>query len=142
MQTKLSGGAAGDKSLRARVLNLYKGAYGLACRLAADKRLIVCCVLGFSLVQGVFAQTGGSSFGVEERVKIIIDFLSSPWVKGICVIALIVECIGMITAGRQEPGMFKKFIPWIAGTVLFMSAGSITTMFIKPSDANLSDVLN
>jgi type IV secretory pathway VirB2 component (pilin) len=99
---------------------------------------------GLVLAQSVFAQAGGSSStatAVEERVKKILEFLSSPWVKGICVIALIVECIGMITAGRQEPGMFKKFIPWIAGTVLFMSAGSITSMFVELDETKFDEVL-
>jgi type IV secretory pathway VirB2 component (pilin) len=79
---------------------------------------------------------------VEERVSIILEFLSSPWVRGVCVIALIAECIGMITAGRQEPGMFKKFIPWIVGTVLFMSASAITEQFINPGDADLKRMVD
>jgi hypothetical protein len=38
----------------------------------------------------------------------VLQMLSSPWVKGIACIALIAECIGLITAGRQEPGMFRS----------------------------------
>jgi type IV secretory pathway VirB2 component (pilin) len=60
-----------------------------------------------------------NSFGLDDKVGMIVQMLSSPWVKGIA-------CIGLITAGRQEPGKFKKFIPWIAGTILFMAAGTIT----------------
>jgi type IV secretory pathway VirB2 component (pilin) len=62
--------------------------------------------------------------------------ITSPWVKGIACIALIVECILLITAGRQEQGMFKKFIPWIAGTILFMAAGTITSVFLTNSAGN------
>jgi type IV secretory pathway VirB2 component (pilin) len=73
-------------------------------------------------------------FGLDDKVGMILQMLSSPWVKGIACIALIVECIALITAGRQEPGMFKKFIPWIAGTILFMAAGTITSKFISIED--------
>jgi type IV secretory pathway VirB2 component (pilin) len=108
-----------------------------------DKKLLTLFIFGLVLSEGLFAQSAGGSdaFGIGSRIQIILDFLSSPWVKGICVIALIVECIGMITAGRQEPGMFKKFIPWIVGTVLFMSAGSITSIFINPDEAGLKDII-
>jgi type IV secretory pathway VirB2 component (pilin) len=125
---------------------IYGKAFTLEARLQSwgiDKKLIVLLALAFAFSPSLFAQSGGASdaFGIGARVQIILDFLSSPWVKGICVIALIVECIGMITAGRQEPGMFKKFVPWIAGTVLFMSAGSITSIFINPDEAGLKDII-
>jgi type IV secretory pathway VirB2 component (pilin) len=102
-----------------------------------NRKLLLLLLLGLCASQGLFAQ--GVSFGIEKHVQTVLDFLSSPWVKGICVIALIVECIGMITAGRQEPGMFKKFIPWIVGTVLFMSAGTITSIFVNLDEAGLKD---
>jgi type IV secretory pathway VirB2 component (pilin) len=107
----------------------------------ALKKSTTLVLMGLTLVQGVFAQASGDSFGISSRIEIILNLLSSPWVRGVCAIALIVECIGMITAGRQEPGMFKKFIPWIAGTVLFMAAGTITKMFIDPSGAEFGKVL-
>lgn len=93
-------------------------------KLAAIILLMVCC--GAVL----FAETKDDAFGLNSRVKMIIELLNSPWVKGIACIAFVVECILLFTAGRQEPGMFKKFIPWIAGTVLFMSAGTITNKFM------------
>jgi hypothetical protein len=37
--------------------------------------------------------------------------------------------------------MFKKFVPWIAGTVLFMSASAITGAFINPDNAELKNML-
>jgi type IV secretory pathway VirB2 component (pilin) len=129
---------------------MLKKLYGKAVLLEAqfgrtglDKRLVLLLIFGLVFSEGLFAQAGGAgdAFGIGSRIQIILDFLSSPWVKGICVIALIIECIGMITAGRQEPGMFKKFIPWIVGTVLFMSAGSITSIFINPDEAGLKDII-
>jgi type IV secretory pathway VirB2 component (pilin) len=89
------------------------------------------------------AFAANEDFGLGDRVKIILDFLGSPWVKGVALIALIAECIGMMTAGRQEPGMFKKFIPWIAGTLLFLAAGTITSKFMEGvSTSSFSNILN
>jgi type IV secretory pathway VirB2 component (pilin) len=82
------------------------------------------------------------SFGLDEKVGMVLQMLSSPWVKGIACIALIAECIGLITAGRQEPGMFKKFIPWIAGTILFMAAGTITAKFVNIETSTFNEALN
>jgi len=72
----------------------------------------------------------------------VLEMLSSPWVKGIACIALIAECIALITAGRQEPGMFKKFIPWIAGTILFMAAGTITSKFVDIETSTFNEALD
>jgi type IV secretory pathway VirB2 component (pilin) len=90
-------------------------------RMAALALLLVICAF----------TAGADDFGLDEKIGMVLQLLSSPWVKGIACIALIVECIGLITAGRQEPGMFKKFIPWIAGTILFMAAGTITSKFVS-----------
>jgi hypothetical protein len=75
------------------------------------------------LVICVFS-VAADDFGLDEKIGMVLQMLSSPWVKGIA-------CIALITAGRQEPGMFKKFIPWIAGTILFMAVGTITSKFIS-----------
>jgi type IV secretory pathway VirB2 component (pilin) len=82
-----------------------------------------------------------NSFGLDDKVGMVLQMLSSPWVKGIACIALIAECIGLITAGRQEPGMFKKFIPWIAGTILFMAAGTITSKFVNIETNTFNEAL-
>jgi type IV secretory pathway VirB2 component (pilin) len=92
------------------------------------KRLVLFIVF---FVVCVFSAAAEDAFGLDTKVGLMLQLLSSPWVKGIACIALIAECIGLITAGRQEPGMFKKFIPWIAGTILFMAAGTITGKFIN-----------
>jgi hypothetical protein len=65
-------------------------------RIAALVLLLVICT--FSVA--------ADDFGLDEKIGMVLQMLSSPWVKGIACIALIVECIGLITAGRQEPGMF------------------------------------
>jgi type IV secretory pathway VirB2 component (pilin) len=100
-------------------------------RMAALVLLLVICT--FSVA--------ADDFGLDEKIGMVLQMLSSPWVKGIACIALIVECIGLITAGRQEPGMFKKFIPWIAGTILFMAAGTITSKFISVEEDTFNSAL-
>lgn len=101
-------------------------------------------VLMFFIVAAVFisASFAADDFGLEGKIGVILKFLSSPWVKGVACIFLVAEAIGLLTAGRQEPGMFKKFIPWIAGTVIFMAAGTITSKFITSTDTTFTSALN
>jgi type IV secretory pathway VirB2 component (pilin) len=106
----------------------------------AVKRIVLVLILFALCTFQAAAQE--DSFGLDDKVGMILKMLSSPWVKGIACIALIAECIGLITAGRQEPGMFKKFIPWIAGTILFMAAGTITSKFINIETTTFNEALN
>lgn len=110
-----------------------------------NKKLVSFLIMALVCSAAIFADGESSSsdtFGLNSKVKILVDLLSSPWVKGIACIALIVECIGLITAGRQEPGMFKKFIPWIAGTIIFMAAGTITKKFLDVNSSTFSSVMS
>lgn len=115
--------------------------------LVHNKKFVMFMFLAFVFVSATFADnnataaTTNDTFGLNSKVQILVNLISSPWVKGIACIALIVECIGLITAGRQEPGMFKKFIPWIAGTIIFMAAGTITNKFLNVSNSTFSDVM-
>lgn len=59
--------------------------------------------------------------------------LQSPWIKGFAALAFIAECIGLIFAGGQNPQMFKKFLPLLVGTVLFMCAGKIVDLVFGSS---------
>lgn len=65
---------------------------------------------------------------MSTSVNRIVDFFSSGWVKGIACIMLIGECLGLLFAGGQNPQIFKKFLPFIIGTVLFMCAGKIISL--------------
>lgn len=108
-----------------------------------NKKFMMFMVLAVVCVSATFAQTTtNDDFGLNSKVQILVDLISSPWVKGIACIALIVECIGLITAGRQEPGMFKKFIPWIAGTIIFMAAGTITSKFLNVNKTTFNEVMS
>ena len=104
-------------------------------RLGFSKKTVMVLFLCFICISATFAD---DAFGLNSKVRILVDLISSPWVKGIACIALVVECIGLITAGRQEPGMFKKFIPWIAGTILFMAAGTITNKFLDSTNSSVN----
>jgi type IV secretory pathway VirB2 component (pilin) len=105
----------------------------------SGKRVVLVVIL-FALCT-FQAAAQDNSFGLDDKVGMVLQMLSSPWVKGIACIALIAECIGLITAGRQEPGMFKKFIPWIAGTILFMAAGTITSKFVNIETTTFNEAL-
>lgn len=106
--------------------------------LVHNKKFVMIMFFAFVCISATFAD---DTFGLDSKVKILVDLISSPWVKGIACIALIVECIGLITAGRQEPGMFKKFIPWIAGTIIFMAAGTITNKFLNVDNTTFNKVM-
>lgn len=107
--------------------------------LAHNKKFVMMMFFAVVCISATFAET--DTFGLNSKVKILIDLISSPWVKGIAFIALVIECIGLITAGRQEPGMFKKFIPWIAGTIIFMAAGTITNKFLNLDNSTFNTVM-
>jgi len=99
-------------------------------------------LLFFALLLAVASFSFASDdFGLNSKVASLVILLNNPWVKGIAFVALVIECIAMITAGRQEPGMFKKFVPWIAGTIVFMAAPTITAKFLDLSSASEKDAL-
>lgn len=75
-----------------------------------------------------FAADTGTANAMNERVGTVINIFNNNWVKGIAALALIGECLGLLFAGGQNPQIFKKMLPVIAGTVLFMCAGKITTL--------------
>lgn len=107
--------------------------------LVHNKKFVMMMFFALVCISATFAED--DTFGLNSKVMILVDLISSPWVKGIACIALIVECIGLITAGRQEPGMFKKFIPWIAGTIIFMAAGTITNKFLNVNNSTFNNVM-
>lgn len=96
------------------------------------KTVILAALLAAVSLSGAFAAGTSSGSGVtgemNDRVFSIVGFFNNGWVKGVCALALIAECLGLLFAGGQNPQIFKKFLPVIAGTVLFMCAGKITTI--------------
>ncbi len=92
------------------------------------KTVILAALLACASLSGAFAGSSGVAGEMDDRVFSIVSFFNNGWVKGVCALALIAECLGLLFAGGQNPQIFKKFLPVIAGTVLFMCAGKITTI--------------
>jgi type IV secretory pathway VirB2 component (pilin) len=67
------------------------------------------------------------STGLEKVLNTILKFFSSGYMKAIASIALGALGMGLIM-NRGEPGMIRKFIPWIAGCVILLSLSTITEM--------------
>ncbi len=93
------------------------------------KKLVLTVLFAAVMCSFTFAEDAASS--MTASVNAIVDFFSSGWVKGIACIMLIGECLGLLFAGGQNPQIFKKFLPFIIGTVLFMCAGKIITLVFK-----------
>ncbi len=99
----------------------------------------VLCVMLFVLIfctAGAFADpnTAGSTeadFGVAGAMQTVIDFLTNKWVIGVFFVAFCVECIMLMTAGRADGQAWKKFVPILAGTVLFLAGPTITKKFMN-----------
>ena len=90
----------------------------------------------------MFAQTTATA-EMNNVVGNLVSFFENGWVKGIACIALIAEAIGLIFAGGQNPQIFKKFLPLIAGTVIFMCAGKIITLVFGANETqNFKQDLN
>ena len=96
----------------------------------------------FAVVMCSFTFAGAVE-DMSTSVNRIVDFFSSGWVKGIACIMLIGECLGLLFAGGQNPQIFKKFLPFIIGTILFMCAGKIITLvFGDFGDSQFSEDLS
>lgn len=100
-----------------------------------NKKLCMFLVLFVAVTSSMFAADAANE--VNNIVGSLVDFFSNGWVKGIACIALIAEAIGLIFAGGQNPQVFKKFLPLIAGTIIFMCAGKIITL-VFGSDPDFS----
>lgn len=108
--------------------------------LSKHKKVVL--IAFFTIVACSFTFAGNeTATAMETTIGNIVNFFSSGWVKGIACIALIGECLGLLFAGGQNPQVFKKFLPLIIGTVLFMCAGKIITLIFGSSTINFSDDL-
>jgi uncharacterized membrane protein len=86
----------------------------------------------------VYAQNSSSSVqGLESLgtvLKIIVGFFTSMYMKAILTIALGGLALGLIV-NRGEPGVVKKFIPWVIACVLLLSLSGVTGLIFKPEGA-------
>lgn len=72
--------------------------------------------------------------GLSDVLNQILGFFRSNYMKAIVSIALGGLAVAMII-NRGEPGMVKKFIPWIAGCTLLLSLSAIVDIVFKTSGA-------
>lgn len=92
-----------------------------------NKTLVSLLIVTFLCCSGLFAD----DFGVATMMTTIIDFLTNKWVVGIFFVAFCVECILLMTAGRADGQAWKKFVPILAGTILFLAGPTITKKFMN-----------
>ena len=61
----------------------------------------------------------------------VMSFFYSPWTKGVLCCCICVEAISLFFMANNGGGtsIFKKFLPLIAGTVIFMCAGVLSIAF-------------
>ena len=95
---------------------------------ALVRKIILMVVFLLVASSPIFAADSQVGSEVNNIVGSIVNFFASGWVKGLACIALIAEAIALIFAGGQNPQIFKKFLPLIAGTVIFMCAGKIISL--------------
>ena len=81
-----------------------------------------------------YSETVKDIGGLSEVLNQILGFFRSNYMKAIVSIALGGLAVGMII-NRGEPGMVKKFIPWIAGCTLLLSLSAIVDIVFKTSGA-------
>jgi len=74
-------------------------------------------------VQGDITVSGS----LDRVLNTILKFFSSGYMRYIVSIALGGLGVGLIM-NRGEPGIIKKFIPWIAGCIILLSLTAITNM--------------
>lgn len=107
--------------------------------LSAHKVLFMLVFAAVFMCSGLFAaDSGGEDFGVASAMQTLIDFLTNKWVIGLFFVAFCVECILLMTAGRADGQAWKKFVPVLAGTILFLAGPSITKKFMKVDTLNKS----
>lgn len=93
-------------------------------------RKALICLLLLCCVASAFSQTGGTdalSSTMTSWTSKITGFLGSSWIKAVALIALVIEAVGIVVGGQQGGGgaVFKKFAPWIVGTVILLMASAI-----------------
>lgn len=96
-----------------------------------SKTFLMFALLAVCLVSQTFAADAIDT--LDSWSNNLLSLFSSGWVKAICCLALVVEAIVMIFAGQQGGGaaVFKKFAPWIIGTLILLCASGITGYFLN-----------
>jgi len=106
----------------------HDGNLGLAMKKAFAFALVMCLILAHISAlsfQPVYQGEVKAPAGLERLLNAILRFFSSGYARSIASIALGAIGVGMIM-NRGEPGIIKRFIPWIAGCVILLSLSTIT----------------
>lgn len=130
------------KSITTNAVNgssFLKSVKGFVC----SKSFIMFALLSCVMISSTFAATDTID-ALDTWGDKILELFSSNWVKVICLVALIVEAIGMVVAGQQGGGgqIIKKFAPWIIGTIILLSASSICSYFLADLEFEVSYILS
>ena len=88
--------------------------------------------VGFADMTLDYDQKVNEIAGLSGVLNQILGFFRSNYMKAIVSIALGGLAIGIII-NRGEPGMVKKFIPWVAGCTLLLSLSAIVDIVFKTS---------
>ena len=96
----------------------------------AWKKIIIFSLLFVCAITPIFAQ---DATGIDGAVEKVTSFLSSGVITAVCLLALVVEAIGVIVMGKQGAdiqSIISKFAPWVVGTVVLLSANGICNYFL------------
>lgn len=101
------------------------------------KKLFIFTLIFACMAMPIFAQ---DATGIDSGVEKVTSFLSSGVITAVCLIALVVEGIGVVVMGKQGAdiqSIIGKFTPWVVGTVVLLSANGICNYFL--SDLSFSN---
>lgn len=95
------------------------------------KKIIMFALLFAVAIAPIFAEGNNAIDGAVGKVT---SFLSSGLITAICLIALVVEGVGVVVMGKQGADVQQiigKFAPWVVGTVVLLSANGICNYFLS-----------
>lgn len=109
-----------------------KKSFSLTQFLSANKGYIMFILMAIFAISGAFAQSTEKIDELDKWGTKIMNLFTSPWLKALVCVAIIVEAIGMIYAGQNGGGaqVIKKFAPIIIGSVILLAAQGIVTYFL------------
>ncbi len=100
----------------------------------AWKKFFMFALIMVMAVVPIFAGNGSSATGIDSAVEKVTSFLSSGVITAVCLIALVVEGVGVVLMGKQGAdiqSIIGKFSPWVVGTVVLLSANGICNYFLS-----------
>ena len=95
------------------------------------KKIFLFAFFLICMIAPIFAQ---DATGIDGAVEKVTSFLSSGAITAVCLIALVVEAVGVVVMGKQGADLqaiISKFAPWVAGTVVLLSANGICNYFLS-----------